>query len=236
MATNSTDGLWTLGFGEVAATLKGMQDAGITSEILARFRSNKATDKQWAEKMARLMLGNEQIAYSLPAPDRMVLLELLRTADGAAQEAFKANDFFKENDQPDGIKFWLGGNFKKHFLKGIGKIELDVPAATLNVYKLRENSVDGPILGALGGNDVAKTSLAYMAQLIKAQPQGQEGVLLTNGWANIFYIEDDNGGLWAVDCYWRSDGREWNVEACPVAYPYRWLAGRQVVSPAVLVS
>lgn len=236
MATNSTDGLWTLGFGEVGATLKGMQDAGITPEILARFRSNKSDDKQWAKEMARIMLGNEQFSASIPAPIKAVLLELLRTADVSAQEAFKAADFFKEKGHPDGIKFWLGNNFKTHFLKGSGKIELDVPAATLNAYKLREASVDGPILAALSGKDAAKTSLAYMAQLIKAQAKGQEGVLLTNGWANIFYIEDYNGGLWTVDCGWVSGDQAWYVLADPVSYPDGWVADSQIFSPAVLAT
>ena len=94
MSTNQSDGLWTLGFGEVGATLKGMQDAGVTPELLARFRSNKAADKQWAKEMARIMLGNEQLSVTIPEPVKAVLLELLRTADVSAQEVFKANDFF----------------------------------------------------------------------------------------------------------------------------------------------
>jgi hypothetical protein len=236
MATNSTDGLWTLGFGEVGATLKGMQDAGITPELLARFRSNKAADKQWAKEMAQVILGNDQVSASIPAPIKAILLGLLRTADVSAQEAFKAADFFREKGQPDGIKLWLGDTFKTQFLKGSGKIELDVPATTLNAYKLTEASVDGPIIAALGGNDAAKTSLTYMAQLIKVQPKGEEGVLLTNGWSNIFYVEDDNGGLWAVACYWYSTVRVWDVDAAPVTYPIKWDADFQVFSPAVLVA
>ena len=84
MSTNQSDGLWTLGFGEVGATLKGMQDAGVTPELLARFRSNKAADKQWAKEMARIMLGNDQISVSIPAPVKAALLQFLRTADVSA--------------------------------------------------------------------------------------------------------------------------------------------------------
>lgn len=61
-----------------------MQDAGVTPELLARFRSNKAADKQWAKEMARIMLGNEQLSVTIPEPVKAVLLELLRTADVSA--------------------------------------------------------------------------------------------------------------------------------------------------------
>ena len=177
-----------------------------------------------------------QVETVVPTEElRTSFLKPLCTIDVSAQEAFRAADFFKDKGQPDGIKFWLGDNFKNHFLKGLGKIKLYVLVATLNVYTLREVSVNGPILTALGGDNLAKTSLAYVAQLIKAQPQGQEGVLLTNGWANIFYIEDDNGELWAVGCYGYSGGGGWRVNAYPVADPSWWSADYQVFSPAVLI-
>ena len=233
MTANTTNDLWTLGFDEVGATLKSMQDAGITPELLARFRSNKAADRQWAKEMAQIMLGNDQVRGSLSTPVKKVLLQLLRTVDGFAQELFVAIDFFKEESQPDGIDFWFGKILKTNFLKGNGKIELDVPALPLNVYTLTATAEDGRILAALGGNDVAKTNFAYVAQLIKAQPKGQEGVLLTNGFSNIFYVEDANGELWAVRCSWSPGGRLWSVGAGPVLDPNEWNTDYQFFSSAV---
>jgi hypothetical protein len=215
---------------ELGAALLQQLPRDISQDVAMNWiRNKKALGKGLREL---LMPPAETVVLVEKSPS---LLKLLRTADVSDQEAFKAADFFKEKGQLDGIKFWLGDNFKTHFLKGMGKIELDVPAATLNVYKLKEASVDGPILAALGGTIAAKASLAYMAQLIKAQAKGQEGVLLTNGWANIFYVEDDNRELWAVNCNWYSGHGKWVLNASPVTDPCRWLAAAHIFSPAVLV-
>jgi len=224
----------TLDFGQAKELALAFRRCGWTNEEI----DNLCVGQTLAD-VRRVIRGEAKIclvdgvATATPNPS---ILQLLSTADCSAQEVFKTKDFFKEKDQPDGIKFWLGSNFENHFLKGAGKIELKVPAATLNAYRLKEASVDGPILTLLGGKDSAKTNIAYMAQLIKTQPQGQEGVLLTNGWANIFYVEDDSGELWAVLCIWDSGTGEWNVNAYPVTAPSWWHAGTRIFSPAVLVS
>ena len=54
--------------------------------------------------------------------------------------------------------------------------------------------------------------------------------MLTNGYANIFYITDADGQIWAVYCYWSSDYRFWGVGAYPVTLPSTWNADNQVVS------
>lgn len=158
------------------------------------------------------------------------LFELIATTAAAATDLFAAKKFFTNSKEPNGIKFWLGSNFEKYFLSCEGKTELDVPQAALNVHKLRKGSVDGPIISELGGESQAETSLAYMAELIKKQPKGEEGILLTNGYGNIFYLRDCNNQLWAVCCYWYSDGREWDVEACSVTSRSDWDAGYQLFS------
>lgn len=189
----------------------------------------------WNKRALGKVLREVLMPPAESAAPRTSLLEPLRTADVSAWEVFKAADFFTENGQPNGIKFWLAKRFKNHLLKDPGKIELDFPASTLNVYKLREPSLDGPILAALGGNDAAKTCLAYIAQLIKAQPKGEEGVLLTNGKANFFYVDNNNGELLTVICSWESRCSRWDVGATPVSHPDRWDAGRLVFSPALLL-
>jgi hypothetical protein len=65
---------------------------------------------------------------------------------------------------------------------------------------------------------------------MKRQGRGQQGVLLTGRWANIFYIRDSSGVLWAVHCGWGSDSCYWYVEANPVTYTDWWHDGSRVVS------
>ena len=155
------------------------------------------------------------------------LLEGVTTVAANEHETFMATDFFREGGE---IRFWFDDNFRKYFLSGKGKIEIGVPTTELRVHTLRRVSGDEPIIRDLGGESVVETSLAYMAELISRQPQGQKGVLLTNGWANIFYIRDSSDTLWTVDCCWSSGDRRWRVVACPIPHPYGWLGGDQVFS------
>ena len=50
-------------------------------------------------------------------------------------------------------------------------------------------------------------------------------MLLTNGYANLFYIRDTDGILWAVRVDWGGDG--WYVNARSVERRGRWFAGIQ---------
>ena len=58
--------------------------------------------------------------------------------------------------------------------------------------------------------------------------KGEDGILLNNGYANIFYIKDQNGVLRPVGVYWCDDG--WLVSAYSVGRPSRWDAGGRVFS------
>ena len=68
---------------------------------------------------------------------------------------------------------------------------------------------------------------------MEAQPNGENGNLLNNGWANIFYIKDINGTLRAVHVNWLDDG--WFVFAHSVEYPNLWRADYRVFSRNSLV-
>jgi hypothetical protein len=163
----------------------------------------------------------------------MSLLTHVKTIEQPKTSLFNASQFFVEGKQPDGIKFWLGYNFKEHFLKGN---KIVVPDGSIHVYRLNENSVDAPIINKLGGEKQVETSLFHLAELIKKQAKGQEGDLLTNGYANIFYIRGFDGELWAVYCLWDSGAGGWDVDASPVAGPYGWGAGSRVFSRGSLVN
>ena len=53
--TSQQDGLWTIGFGELGATLKALQDWGVKKEHLARLRA----DPDYAKRVAKFMVWNE---------------------------------------------------------------------------------------------------------------------------------------------------------------------------------
>lgn len=155
---------------------------------------------------------------------KAVLLESIDTVTIPARaERFAASEQFVLNygpkTKPGVLISYLGDNFKQWFL---GKVEEPLTKeTTLRYAKLVKSSVDGPILAELG--DKAETTLAQIYALLELQKNGEGGVLLTNGWANIFYV---NGR--AVDVYWLGDG--WHVDAYSVTGPDRWDDGLRVFS------
>lgn len=118
---------------------------------------------------------------------------------------------------------FLGGNFSSWFLD---KTEDPMVEQALRYHKLRKSSVDRPIIAELG--DKAETTLAEMFSLMEMQKNGESGVLLNNGWANIFYVKDINEVLRTVLVYWDDDG--WDVRARGVGDPGAWSGGFRVFS------
>lgn len=120
---------------------------------------------------------------------------------------------------------FLSNVFKEEFLN---KVEDPIGAAILGYHKLLQFSVDTPIIAELGGEGKVETSLTEMFSLMEMQSNGESGKLLTNGYANIFYIRNSAGVLRAVDVDWIVVG--WFVSADSVGIPYRWGAGDRVFS------
>ena len=126
---------------------------------------------------------------------------------------------------------FIGSNFRGWFLD---KIEGPITEQKLRYAKLLKSSVDSPIISELGGEAKAETTLTEMFSLMEKQKNGKAGVLLTNGYANIFYVKDNAGVLRAVDVYWSSDG--WGVNARSVEGPRAWYVGFQAFSRTLLSS
>ena len=122
----------------------------------------------------------------------------------------------------------LGDNFKAWFLNGNSKTEEPIMEQTLRYHKLRQSSVDGPIMAELGGAEKSETTLSEMFSLMEKQKNGEDGVLLNNGYANILYIKDIAGVLRTVSVHWYVVG--WHVSAGSVEHPVRWNDGHRVFS------
>ena len=160
-----------------------------------------------------------------PAPSLLVPVGTMTVA--ATTTLFVARDRFVVNTgkkAPVKISY-LGDNFKDWFLE---KVEQPFVGSTLKYGKLSRSSVDGPILAELGGEAEAETTLTELYSLMEVQKNGENGTLLTNGYANIFYVRDVTGTLRAVYAYWSDDG--WSVDARAVARPAAWRDVRQVFS------
>lgn len=156
------------------------------------------------------------------------LLDYLGTTTTlATTQKFVAKYKFRKDSKE--VKFYgIWDNFTNRFLAGNGKIEEPLGEQVLRYGNLTKNSVDGPIIEELGGEAKAETTLTELYDLLKKQANGEDGDLLTNGYANIFYIRDIEGVLRAVRVYWFDCG--WDVYASSVGRPYVWHAGSRVFS------
>lgn len=191
------------------------------------FGSMSTDDRQWVIQNTKDAIGlfAEAVKNRITKEVKKILT-LVAIVKVAAVEHFVAAEKFREGKTTDGVKIaWLGDNFKTNFL---GKTEEGIKEAELKIHKLDQNLLDAPIMNELG--DTAETTLAHLWELLKRQPKGEEGELLVNGWANIAYIRDGSGELWAVNSRWRAGSGGWHVEALSVTHPLRWYAGSQVVS------
>ncbi len=128
----------------------------------------------------------------------------------------------------------LGPNFKMYFLP---KVENGVVAAeVLSVYKLLKNAFDLDIVESFHDKSKVTIPLGQFFGAFAKQPNGEEGVLLTNGYAIIGFICDIEGIAWAVEGSWYNGG--WRFEAIDRyhrgiewrADTPSWRAGGQVIS------
>jgi hypothetical protein len=174
----------------------------------------------------------------IPVESQGKTVELLLESVGtvnilATTSKFIARDhFIKDTGRKAKVKIsYLGDNFTGWFLDDNGKVENPIAATTLCYGKLRKASLDAPIIIELGGEIKAETALTEMFSLMEEQRDGEAGVLLNNGYANIFYIRDKKRVLRAVRVRWRGWlDVGWYVHARSVGYPHGWSAGGQLFS------
>lgn len=154
-----------------------------------------------------------------------LLLDWLGTVIVSAEtQRFIVRDRIAEIKK-SGRLIYTGSNFEEWFF---GKTVEPIGETHLRYGKLLRAEVDRPIIVELGGEAKAETSLAEIFCLMEMQKNGEKGVLLANGYANIFYVRDIKGVLRAVFVYWLDDG--WCLGARSAEFPYRWLGGNQVFS------
>ena len=161
----------------------------------------------------------------MPETPNSPLLEAVATVTVPARtEPFVVRDRF---EKPAGIAVsTLWNEFKKRFY---GKIDPPGPALTLRKFKLLRIAPDGPIIAELGGAERVETPMAAAYHLIRQQGKGQDGILQTGGYANIFYSRDMKGVLCAVRVGW--DGEGWVVDAIPVEDPLAWNGKHEIFCP-----
>jgi hypothetical protein len=154
------------------------------------------------------------------------LLIPVGTASVSGSKKFVAKDHFKVDiSESAAVKIsYLSYNFGQLLLD---KVEENVEDVTLTVYRKEESLLPAAILAELGWAAIA---LAHLWKLLEKQPGGEEGVLLVNGRANVFYVSDANSELWMVGVDWPGVGWHVDIDSVEHPRPSGWGDGAQVVA------
>ena len=162
-------------------------------------------------------------AWALLAKKSLEVLKLIEGGIQIVAESFAKDSFWKQ-DGPVKLYFW--GNFEKLVLKAIPDA---IPAFSGMLMKtmLTKQMWDSEILAELQNPTpftIAELA-AILLNLLMNQPNGEEGILLKNGYANIFYAQLEDGRVVAVSVRWDSDDCEWRCDASDLATNVRWDIG-----------
>lgn len=159
-------------------------------------------------------------------------LALRATIAVDATTSFIVRDFFKmgENGQ---TKIWMSDEFKSKVL-AFATNHASADAIHLDKLELTESMLDSQISVELGNPTPfgVTTFLAHIRTLILKQPKGEKGNLLTNGYANIFYVTGNDGRALTVFAYW--SGEQWWFDCDEFDGHGWWLDERCVFSSALV--
>lgn len=142
-----------------------------------------------------------------------------------ASKDFVAGSFFLESLSParEVRISWLGANFARRFAV---KVERYAATPSLRAYTLNRLSRSIGIAEEL--DPPFDIRLADVWCLLKRQPNGEAGALLTNAIPNLFFVRDVAGEVGVVDVVWSGAG--WEVGASSLTRNRPWPAGLRVIA------
>ena len=211
-----------------AALLRQAPRQGEIDQIVAEGWIN---NQQSLKKNLASCLIPPPVTVTTKSPESNSLLKFVGTITIPATAKFVAKDKFVVNTERNApVKIsYLGDNFTAWFLNGDGKIEDPITGQTLCYYRLRQSSMDCPIIAELGGAEKSEITLFEIFSLMEKQGNGKDGALLSNGLCNLFCVRGSTGVLSAVYVHWWGDG--WSVGADSIFEGmHRWDEGDRVFS------
>jgi hypothetical protein len=128
-----------------------------------------------------------------------------------------------------GLHVWEG--FRDRILPVARMIE-KAPAITIGSCDFLIGASDADIRGSLPKNylfEDASLYSAHLAGMIERQANGEDGYLLTEGHANVFYVSGVGGNEFPVCVRWDSGKIEWDINALPLGFTH-WPVGGRVFS------
>jgi len=134
--------------------------------------------------------------------------------------------FFKTGQ---GLYMW--NDFTDRILSVTKEVK-SLPAMEISSFSLLKSATYAEIRNELPEGHVWQDTSAFcghFAGLLEKQKNGEEGILLNNSYANIFYVVGKNSEVFTVRVGWYSGAREWRVDAYTVD-GNQWNAGYRAFS------
>ena len=128
----------------------------------------------------------------------------------ATTKKFVAKDSFKLK-KDGGICSCLNEEFVKWFLTGVGKIEDLIGDHTVSYHRPLKGFEGQAIIIGLGGEEKIEVTLVEMFSFMLKQSNREDGILLTDGHHNVFFVRDIDGHIRVVSVGFKDDG--WDVHA-----------------------
>lgn len=204
----------------------------VADEMIARFARQQ---HDWMERVLKGSLNPIEVAsvvqviidrgsrYPVLAETRL-LKPVGKSTVPARTKPFSAAEFYQTGP---GLYTW--DSFRDRLDVEAKTVLECAPARPYVASLLKKDAYDRDIR-----KELPKTHLSTfedIAGFIEAQPEGKQGFLLNNGYANIFYVEGRNGEVLAVDVRWRSGNRQWSVYDWRLDEYGKWYAGYRVLCP-----
>ncbi len=195
-----------------------LEKAGLNEELSQKIIESKGN------VLAKKMI--EAVTATVGSSPALKYLKPITNSIPIATQPFQRDSFFKNGP----VKLYLWDSFKDLILKAIPDL---VPAfqGNLRSTQLSKNMYDSEILTELGHPKPFSLLefTAILSHLLMKQPEGEEGKLLVNGYATIFYVELEDGRVVAVYAGWRAGARAWSLRAFAFGAGF-WYGGDRVFS------
>lgn len=202
------------------------------SELYKEFVKRGGTEEQLGELLKTDSPAIPEFAERLVSmangAKKLALKYLKRIGNIVVKTSASVKSSFFKTDGAVKLYFW--DNFKSWILSAIPE---EIPAFEGTVLKTQ-------LTRSMKDSDIHKELVnptpfavvefaAIIIHLLLKQAKGEDGVLLNNGYANIFYVQLADGRVGAVGVCWCSDDQGWGFRACDLGGG-TWLGGHAVFS------